>query len=100
MAIKVVTLDQQIRAKAKQDATFRFNNARTALLQDGHSGTWEMGFPHAKFVELRTLLDEFLDKIVIPMAEQKAINQFHATYEVLLNEYPDLIQESEEERHD
>lgn len=90
---KVVTLDERIRAKAKEEAETKFWRDWKALTDVGHSGTWVKDFKYEDMQEFRGLAESFLHRIVVPKAQQDAINTFYATYQNLIREYPDLVVE-------
>jgi hypothetical protein len=92
------TLDEQIRAKAKAEASAAFHKQFQELFKWGHAGTWTTVFGYEKYKELIALRDLYLNEIVIPKAEQDAVNSFYATYQNLLQEFPNLVVETAQEQ--
>lgn len=92
MTIAMNTIEEGIRAKAKEKAMIRFRAQLKELTQYGHAGTWCKEFTYEDMREFERLADKLMHHIVIPLAEEAAIKDFLNAYQTLIVEYPDLVE--------
>ena len=97
MANQVMSeIERGIRDRAQVEAVKAFAQKKQELLGMG----WPVSssaFPNEDSDALRTLLDKYLNKVVIPRAQETAIRSFLGNYERLVVELPALQEAAYEE---